>query len=48
MALGELGSLAEGREVIGKSFDLQRFEPRTRDASAWDEVYARYLQMRRE
>jgi rhamnulokinase len=44
VALGHLDSIAEGREVIKHSFDLQTFEPR--DTAAWDEVYARYLKLR--
>ena len=44
LALGDIGSIAEGREVIANSFALKTFEPR--DGAAWDEAYARYLRIR--
>ncbi len=43
-ALGHIGSIAEGREVVKASFDLKTFEPR--DTARWDGVYSRYLQIR--
>ena len=46
IALGFLSSVAEGREVIRRSFDLRVFEPR--DTGAWDAAYARYLELRQE
>lgn len=46
IALGYLGSVAEGREVIRRSFDLQVFEPQ--DTEAWEAAYARYLELRKE
>lgn len=44
IALGHLGSVAEGREVIAQSFELQTFEPQM--SAAWDAAYERYLSMR--
>ena len=44
LALENIGSLAEGREVVKKSFDLKTFEPR--DTAAWDAHYERYLKIR--
>ncbi|MGC9467621.1 MAG: rhamnulokinase [Anaerolineae bacterium] len=44
IALGHLGSVAEGREVIADSFDLQTFKPE--NTSAWNAAYERYLQLR--
>jgi len=44
MALGHIGSVAEGREVIKASFDLETYEPQ--DTAAWDEAYARYVKLR--
>ncbi len=41
MALGHIGSLEEGREIVRGSFDLSVYEPRSRDG--WDEAYARLL-----
>jgi rhamnulokinase len=36
-----IGSLVEGREVVRRSFDLKRYEPR--DPAAWQEPYQRFL-----
>ncbi|MGC9397480.1 MAG: rhamnulokinase [Anaerolineae bacterium] len=44
LALGHIGSIGEGREVIARSFELKTFEPR--DTAAWDEAYQRYLKIR--
>ena len=41
LATGAISSLAEGRAVIRRSFDTERFEPQ--DTAAWDEVYARFV-----
>ena len=41
IALRDIGSLAEAREVVRKSFDLLSFEPG--DTSGWDDAYARLL-----
>jgi rhamnulokinase len=40
LALGQLGSLDEARELVRASFAPQLYEPR--DADAWDEAYARF------
>lgn len=39
-ALGHLPSLAGIRDVVRRSFDVRRFEPR--DAAAWDAAYRRF------
>ena len=44
LALGHIGSIAEGREVIARSFELKTFTPR--DTAAWDAAYERYLGIR--
>ncbi len=41
LALGEIDSLAQGRELVRRSCELVTFEPRP--SAAWDEVYQRYL-----
>jgi len=41
LALGHIGSLAEGRALIRRSCELVTFEPNHTDS--WDEAYARYL-----
>jgi rhamnulokinase len=39
LAIGELASIDEARELVGRSFTTQTYEP---GASApWDEAYAR-------
>jgi rhamnulokinase len=43
IALGELASLAEAREVVRTSFWPVLYEPR--DAAAWDEAYGRFEQL---
>lgn len=40
IALGELGSIAEGRKLVAGITNLRRYEPQA-DA-AWDEAYGRY------
>lgn len=45
MALGELGSIAEGRALVRHSFDLETYEPR--NADAWEAAYERFQQLRR-
>jgi rhamnulokinase len=39
LAMGDIGSLAEGRAVIRRSFGTEPFEPR--DVKRWDEAYGR-------
>ena len=41
LALGRIGSLQEGRELIRRSFPLERCEPRTEAQQQWDEAYQR-------
>jgi rhamnulokinase len=51
-ALGQVASLAEGRALIRKSFDVSVFEPgtphKTRGKSRriWEDAYGRYLRLR--
>ncbi len=40
VALGDLASLAEGRDLIRRSFDVMTYEP-TRERAAWEAAYAR-------
>ena len=40
MALGEIASLSEAREIIADSFDVICYEPK--DTSKWDEQYIKY------
>jgi rhamnulokinase len=44
IALGEIESMAEGRALVRRSFDLETYKPR--DTVAWDEAFDRYLQIR--
>jgi rhamnulokinase len=41
IGLGLLGSLAEGRELVRRSFEVRPFTPR--DPDRWQEPYARFL-----
>jgi len=43
IGLGELGSLAEAREVIRNSFAPAVYEPAERNA--WDEAYGRFREL---
>jgi rhamnulokinase len=45
LALGDLGSLAEGRDLVRRSFALKTFEPG--DTAAWDEAYQSYTALDR-
>jgi rhamnulokinase len=40
VAAGDVGSIAEAREVIRNSFSLEEYLPR--NAAAWDDAYARF------
>jgi rhamnulokinase len=42
-AMGDLGSLAEGRELIRRSFKVNEYEPK--DGDAWAEAYARFQKL---
>jgi rhamnulokinase len=41
IGLGLLGSVADGREVVGKSFELRSYNPQNPDR--WHEPYARFV-----
>ena len=43
LAMGAIGSLAEGREVIRRSFPVETFEPR--DVDQWEEAYGKLCGM---
>jgi rhamnulokinase len=40
IAAGEVGSIAQAREVIRRSFSVETYEPR--DVTEWDEAYVRF------
>jgi rhamnulokinase len=40
VSAGAISSVAQAREVIGRSFEVQEYVPR--DTAAWDEAYARF------
>jgi len=44
IAMGEISSLAEGREIVQNSFGVETYEPV--DRAAWEEAYARYLEIK--
>ena len=41
VAAGDVGSIAEAREVIRNSFEVEEYQPR--ETAAWDEAYERFL-----
>jgi rhamnulokinase len=43
IGLGLLGSLADGREVVRRSFEVRTYSPV--NAQAWDDPYRRFLQL---
>ena len=43
LALGDIGSLEEGRELVRRSFDVSNYEPQ--DADKWEAEYARYMRV---
>jgi rhamnulokinase len=43
MALGHIASLAEGRQVVCSSFDVETYEPQGGDE--WEEAYGRFLEL---
>ena len=45
IALGELSSLQKGRALVRHSVDVTIYQPNSR--SPWDEVYSRYLTLRK-
>ncbi|MGC9400329.1 MAG: rhamnulokinase [Anaerolineae bacterium] len=47
MALGYLDSLAAGRALVRRSFDVSGYAPRAARAQAWDAAYERYDTLRR-
>jgi rhamnulokinase len=43
IAAGEVGSIAEAREIIRRSFPVVEYEPR--DSQSWNEAYQRFLKI---
>lgn len=44
IAMGDISSLADGRAIVKKSFDVETYEPEHGDA--WEETYQRYLRLK--
>jgi rhamnulokinase len=42
MSLGMIGSLADGRQLVARSFPLKTYQPRSNDG--WDDPFARFRQ----
>ena len=43
IAAGDLADLTAGRKLVADSFGTDTYEPR--DAEAWDQAYARFLEI---
>jgi rhamnulokinase len=43
VAAGDIGSIAEAREIVRSSFDVDEYEPR--NAAQWDEAYEAFKQL---
>lgn len=43
IALGHIGSLAEGRDLVRRSFEVRTYEPR--NVVPWDQAYQMYLKL---
>jgi rhamnulokinase len=41
LAMGEIGSLSEGRELVRRSFPVETYQPA--DSAAWADAYARFV-----
>ena len=41
VSTGEVGSIAEARDVIRTSFEVDEYEPK--NTAAWDDSYERFL-----
>jgi rhamnulokinase len=48
VALGRLSSIQEAREVVRRSFEVEHFEPDPDMHSAWDDAYAKLLDLMAE
>jgi len=43
VADGAVGSIAEAREVVRRSFDVEEYEPK--NTAAWDDAFPRFLKV---
>ena len=43
IADGDIGSIAEARDVVRRSFEVDEYEPK--NTAAWDEAYGRFLKV---
>jgi rhamnulokinase len=48
LALGEIASLEEAREVVRVSFEVNEFEPDPNTRQAWDDAYTKLTEIMRE
>ena len=46
IAMGEISSLSEGREILKRSFDVESYEPKGK--AVWDEAFIRYKKLKKE
>jgi rhamnulokinase len=43
IAAGDAGSIAQSREIIRQSFDVEEYQPR--NTAAWDDAYGRFVKI---
>jgi rhamnulokinase len=43
LAVGQIGSLGEGRDLVRRSFPVESYEPKGN--GAWAEAYQRFIQL---
>ncbi len=48
VALGEISSVAQAREVVARSFTVTPYEPKAESCALWDDAYARLLTLMSE
>lgn len=46
IAGGDVASIDQAREIVRRSFEVQQYEPR--DRGAWDDAYARFVQIQKQ
>lgn len=48
LALGKISSLEDAREIVRRSFEVETFEPDSSTCQAWDDAYAKIMNLMEE